>query len=268
MTDRPSFPTSRLGLAALLLVLLGACTTVVTDDIVLTRQSRGSEDWGRFFPDLYPGIAACLAAHPMQPAKVLGAVPQNRGMLLVHTADADGDRPQTCSIDTTASRKPVLTTPAGNESIRGPMFTPAAMPEPFLPCHHNEPVLARDGRLLGWLTYSRTDCLAGKPPQNEWRAFGNEPFWNLRILPGDITFDRLGEQPLRYPFRPGVLGNDRWTWILDAPDGHARDRLEIVISRMPCQDSMADRRYDFRAEAIFRGRSYSGCAVQTDALSR
>lgn len=220
MTDRPSFPTSRLGLAALLLVLLGACTTVVTDDIVLTRQSRGSEDWGRFFPDLYPGIAACLAAHPMQPAKVLGAVPQNRGMLLVHTADADGDRPQTCSIDTTASRKPVLTTPAGNESIRGPMFTPAAMPEPFLPCHHNEPVLARDGRLLGWLTYSRTDCLAGKPPQNEWRAFGNEPFWNLRILPGDITFDRLGEQPCAIRSAPAC-------WATTAGPGYSMRRTAM-----------------------------------------
>src|SRR3546814_17007538 len=77
-------------------------------------------------------------------------------MVLVNVMGHDGSR-KSCSIDVAARQKPQLVpaTPLENQALRGPRYTPASMPEPFLRCGRNEPVLTGRGRLLGWLT--RTD---------------------------------------------------------------------------------------------------------------
>jgi uncharacterized membrane protein len=251
-------------LAAVL--LLAACSTgSPSDGIVLTRQSRESDDWGRHLPMLYDGLSACLAAHPAQPAFATDLVPQNHGLILVHLQGSDGSRYE-CRTGTGGQPAPRLTSIVA-QATHGPAFTPATMPEPHMRCGAPEPVLTRTGRLLGWLTYVDTDC----PPVNAatetgWRAFGNEPYWSLRIAGGDIVFDRLGTMPQRYDARPASLGDNRRTWVLDAPDGNTRDRLEVVITETPCRDSMAGRPLLFAAEVIFRGRSYRGCAEKTVAI--
>lgn len=246
-----------------LAVLAGCATPPGADDIRLTRRSETADDWSHHFPDLYRGLSACLAADPAPPAYALSVVPQNHGMMLVYLADHAGSK-LACSIDTAATQKPKLipATPLEDQALHGPRFTPASMAEPFLVCGNNEPVLTARGRLLGWLTYRQADCTGAAAPRQQWRAFGNEPFWSVSVAPEGIQFDRAGETPLVYAARAAQDSNGRQHWVLDRAGGSARDRLELVITRQACADTMADKTYEYRAEAVFRGHSYSGCAVR------
>lgn len=251
--------------AVLAIALLAGCSGGADrqphDGIVLTRQSRESPDWGRFLPDVYGGLQACIAAHPSQPAYATDLVPQNHGMILVRTRGADHSLYE-CSTGSAGSPAPQLTA-ATPQRVRGPAFTPDTMPEPHMRCGTLQPVLSGTGRLLGWLTYFSADC----PPPNVaaesgWRAFGNEPFWSLRISGNDAVFDRLGELPQTYAGRPPVSEGNRQTWSLDN-DG---SRLDISIAEGACGDTMSSRNYPYTAELRFQGRTYRGCAEKTAAI--
>lgn len=244
------------------LALLAGCAGQNTSDsIVLTRQSRESQDWGRFLPDMYTGLTACLAAHPAQPAYATDTVLQNHGMILVRLRGADRSLYE-CSTGTGGNPAPKLTA-ATPQRVRGPAFTPASMPEPYMRCGSTQPVLSGTGRLLGWLTYFTPDC----PPPNVaaetgWRAFGNEPFWSLRISGDDVIFDRLGELPQAYTTRPPTTTGNRLDWSLDGDGG----RLEVAIIEQGCGDTMASRNYPYTAEVRVQGRLYRGCAEKTVAI--
>lgn len=256
-------------LAAALAAILAGCAAQVPppDDIRLTRRSETADDWSRHLPDLYRGLSACLAADPAQPAYALSVVPQNHGMMLVYVMGHDGSR-KACSVDVAAQQKPQLVpaTPLDDQALRGPRYTPAAMPEPFLRCGRNEPVLTGRGRLLGWLTYLQQDCSEASLPRQQWRAFGDLPYWAITVARDGILFDRAGELPIRYPARAGNPAGETLTWSLDAQGGDTqgggRNRLELTITHAPCRDPVAAQSYDYRAEAVFRGQTYKGCAVR------
>ncbi|MFN4278133.1 MAG: COG3650 family protein [Ferrovibrio sp.] len=245
---------------AALLTLTACADRVAPDEITLPARAQQSEDWSRFLPALYPGLMACLNAHPAQPARADDVVPQNHGMILVRVTGADGASTD-CQAGSGGTPAPRLE-PAETRPLKGPAFTPATMAEPFAPCFLPEPVLTRDGRLLGWLSYRRPDCERGQTPvlQDNWRVFGNEPFWTVRIASDGIVLDRLGDLPRRYPAAPPESGERRRSWVVDPPDGNARDRLEVIITDRPCSDSMADRQYYHSAEVMFGGQTLHGCA--------
>lgn len=248
------------------LLLLAACSgNSAPGDIVLTKQSRESQDWGRHLPEMYGGVMACLAAHPSQPAHATDATPQNHGMILLRMRGADGSL-QECSTGSGGNPAPKLSATT-MQRVRGPAFTPASMAEPFMRCGTPQPVLSDIGRLLGWLTYYAPDC---PPPslaaESGWRAFGNEPYWSLRITGEDVVFDRLGQVPQRYPVKPPSTSGNRMSWTLDSYEDNARDRLDVAIIETACGDTMAVRQYPYRAEVTFQGRSYRGCAEKTAAI--
>lgn len=248
------------------LLLLAACASdPATSDFVLTKQSRDADDWGRHLPVLFGGLNACIAAHPSQPAYATDVTPQTHGMILVRLRGADGSL-MDCSTGSGGSPAPSLTATAP-QRVRGPAYTPASMAEPFARCGTPQPVLTGTGRLLGWLTYYTADC----PPPSAaadtgWRAFGNEPYWSLRITGEDVVFDRLGEVPQRYPVKPAEASGNRMVWTLDSYENAARDRLGITITETACGDTMATRQYPYSAEVSFQGRSYRGCAEKTAAI--
>lgn len=243
------------------ILALAGCSGTSADTIVLTRQSQESADWGRFLPDLYGGLTACLAAHPTQPAYATDVVPQNHGMILVRLRGADNSL-QACSTGTAGTPAPKLTA-ATPQRVRGPAFTPASMPEPYMRCGTPQPVLTGTGQLLGWLTYFTSDCPSPQAAAEPgWRAFGNEPFWSLRIGGQDVVFDRLGELPRRYDrAQPATEGN-RMLWTLEGQG----ERLEVTISETACGDTMASRNYPYTAEVRTQGRVYRGCAEKTAAI--
>ena len=252
-----------LALVPLLALLAGCATTPPPDDIRLTRRTETAGDWSRHLPLLYRGLDACLAADPAPPAYALSVVPQNHGMMLVYLAGHDGSQ-TACSIDTAATQKPKLVpaTPLENQALRGPRFTPASLPEPFLVCGSNEPVLTSRGRLLGWLTYLQPVCSEASLPRQQWRAFGDQPYWAVTVARDGILFDRVGADPLHYPAHAGNAAGDQLSWSLPAPGGDARNQLTLVITRAPCRDPVAAKDYDYRAEATFRGQSFKGCAIR------
>jgi uncharacterized membrane protein len=250
-------------LALVTLALLAGCAGGGTpNDIVLTRQSRESPDWGRFLPDVYPGLQACLAAHPAQPAYATDVTLQNHGMILVRLRGADRSLVE-CSTGTGGNPAPAVT-PTERRRVQGPAFTPASMPEPYMRCGTPQPVLSATGRLLGWLTYFTPDC---PPPdvaaESGWRAFGNEPFWSLRITGSEAVFDRLGELPQGYNTRRPKSEGNRLLWSLDSGGD---TRLDVSITEAACGDTMASRNYPYTAELRFQGRVYRGCAEKTAAI--
>lgn len=246
------------------LATLAACSGAnrhPQDGLVLTRQSQESPDWGRHLPEIWNGLQACLAAHPVQPAYATHVVLQNHGMILVRLRGADRSLYE-CSTGTTGSPVPKITA-TERQRVAGPAFTPASMPEPYMRCGTPEPVLSGTGRLLGWLTYFTPDC----PPrsvaaESGWRAFGNEPFWSLRISGNDVVFDRLGELPQSYTARRPTAEGNRQTWSLDN-DG---SQLQISITEAACGDTMSNRNYPYTADLRFQGRLYRGCAEKTAAI--
>lgn len=246
------------------LAILAACTggnRHPQDGIVLTKQSKESPDWGRYLPDILGGLQACLAAHPAQPAYATHVVLQNHGMMLVRLRGADRSLYE-CSTGTTGSPAPQIAA-TERQRVQGPAFTPASMPEPYMRCGTPQPVLSGSGRLLGWLTYFTPDC---PPPsaaaESGWRAFGNEPFWSLRIGGNDAVFDRLGELPQTYSTRRPTVDGNRQTWSLDS----GGSQLQVSIVEQTCGDTMADRNYPYTAELRYLGRVYRGCAEKTAAI--
>jgi uncharacterized membrane protein len=250
-------------LAFVTLVLLAGCAGSGTpNEIVLTRQSRESQDWGRFLPEVYRGLQTCLAAHPVQPAYATDVTLQNHGMILVRLRGADRSLYE-CSTGTGGSPAPQIA-PTERRRVRGPAFTPASMPEPYMRCGTPEPVLSGTGRLLGWLTYFTPDCPSPQQAaESGWRAFGNEPFWSLRITGNEVVFHRLGELPQSYSARRPRTEGNRHLWSLDSGSGAA---LEVAITGSACGDTMASRNYPYTAELRFQGRIYRGCAEKTAAI--
>lgn len=231
------------------------------DGIVLTGPSKASPDWGRHLPEIWGGLQACLAAHPVQPAYATHVVQQNHGMIQVRLRGADHSLYE-CSTGTGGSPAPQIAVTTA-QRVSGPAFTPASMPEPYMRCGTPQPVLSGTGRLLGWLTYFTPDC---PPPsaaaESGWRAFGNEPFWSLRISGSEVMFDRLGELPQTYSARRPASEGNRQTWSLD----NEGSQLQISITEGACGDTMSNRNYPYTAELRFQGRTYRGCAEKTAAI--
>src|SRR3546814_18055825 len=82
--------------------------------------------------------------------------------------------------------------------------------------------------LLGWLTYLQQDCSEASLPRQQWRAFGDQPYWAVTVARDGILFDRVGEVPLHYAARAGEPAGETLTWSLAAKgvDTRGGDRSE------------------------------------------
>jgi len=247
-----------------LLLLLAACTSdPATDAFVLTKQSKESQDWGRYLPEMYGGVMACLAANPSQPAYVTDVTQPSQGAILVRQRGADGTINECRSSNTGGT--PTVTASAP-KAVRGPAFTPGTMAEPFTNCGSPQPVLTGVGHLVGWLTYFPVTC---EPESalalSSWRAFGSD--WNLRIVGTDIVFTRTGQVPQRYAAKSADSTDKRTSWILEPTNEEGvRTPLEIVITAEACRDTTAAKPYSYRADLTFRGQRLSGCAERSMAI--
>lgn len=95
----------------------------------------------------------------------------------------------------------------------------------------------------------------------EWVALGNEPFWNVSIMPDSIVW-RTPEHLQGIHFPPAARersGNViRWqTARTGAPDS-----LDLSIERMTCSDGMSDRVYPYKATLRLDAQTFTGCAEQ------
>lgn len=97
-----------------------------------------------------------------------------------------------------------------------------------------------------------------------FRAFGNEPFWNVTIpLTDSIAYDRMGEARIWFPFEASDYVEDDSVFVLGPiHDATGLHEIEIRISVQGCQDTMADVVHPMRSLITIDGEELSGCARQ------
>jgi uncharacterized membrane protein len=90
----------------------------------------------------------------------------------------------------------------------------------------------------------------------EFRASGNEPFWNVVISKDAVVFSELGKPRLAFPYVEPRVSAGRW-WYSSKNDGRS---IEIIIDEIRCIDSMSGEHFSFAAKVVLDGRTYTGCA--------
>lgn len=94
------------------------------------------------------------------------------------------------------------------------------------------------------------------------RAFGNEPFWNVTIPVGDsIVYGRMGEVDISFPYEASdFVEGDSALIVGPLRDSSDEHELEVRITAVDCQDTMADVVHPMRARVVIDGEELSGCA--------
>ncbi len=95
----------------------------------------------------------------------------------------------------------------------------------------------------------------------EFRASGNEPFWNVTVSKNEIIFSELGMPKIIFPHVPPKLSRNHFVYssraLEPAPYG-----IEITMDEKRCIDSMSGEHFSFAAQVSLDGRKYTGCARQ------
>ena len=99
-----------------------------------------------------------------------------------------------------------------------------------------------------------------------YRAFGNEPFWNLSVSVDGALLSVLGEDPsLRFTtLEADSLGGGVHTIRARAATADG-DRLLVRLEAGRCVDSMSGARFSLRARVEVGTRVLRGCALHGDA---
>lgn len=96
---------------------------------------------------------------------------------------------------------------------------------------------------------------AGQPALVAWRAFGTEPFWQVRVDGDDLYFS-TPEDPdgrLMHGRRtPSLVG-----LVYVGRDGEKDFTLDIGPGE--CSDGMSDNRYEYKSTFVYGGTTYKGC---------
>ena len=89
----------------------------------------------------------------------------------------------------------------------------------------------------------------------DFRASGNEPFWNVIISKDAVVFSELGNPPLAFPYAPPRISADKSIYSSETAEGS----LLVTIDEGRCIDSMSGEHLSFAAKVVLNGRAYSGC---------
>ncbi len=118
-----------------------------------SSRMEESGDWSAHLPSVYPGLVACMAAHPSQPAYVGDVALQDGGTIEVHTVGSDGTVYK-CTVAETGGA-PSANEPDEGALMKGPYFYPASHVGPVSACTANdsETVFSTHKDLIGWLAW-------------------------------------------------------------------------------------------------------------------
>ena len=118
-----------------------------------SSRMEESGDWSAHLPSVYPGLVACMAAHPSQPAYVGDVALQDGGMIEVHTVGSDGTVYK-CTVAESGGA-PSANEPDDGALMKGPYFYPASHVGPVSACTANdsETVFTTRKELIGWLAW-------------------------------------------------------------------------------------------------------------------
>ena len=100
------------------------------------------------------------------------------------------------------------------------------------------------------------------PVHSEYRASGNEPFWDIVITDDSLQFALLGQDTLRAERPEAELRDGGWHF-----DATNRDRpFAIRIVEQRCNDTMSGRPFPHLVEVYAEGTTYAGCGGDTAVL--
>jgi hypothetical protein len=118
-----------------------------------SHRMEDSGDWSAHLPSVYPGLLACLEAHPSKPAYVGDVALQDDGTILVHTVGADGSIYQ-CRVAASGG-SPSANEPDDGAVLKGPYFYPESHIGPISACTatDSEAVFTTGKDLVGWLSW-------------------------------------------------------------------------------------------------------------------
>jgi len=94
-------------------------------------------------------------------------------------------------------------------------------------------------------------------PMNAWRAFGNEPFWSVRLEGDTLVFSTPEDQAgktLRGRRVPSLVG------VVYMGADEAGREFNLDIQPGQCSDGMSDNTYQHVSTFIYGGTTYRGCA--------
>lgn len=93
----------------------------------------------------------------------------------------------------------------------------------------------------------------------EFRAYGNEPFWNTDISEQGIIFSALGQPQLIFPYAPAKASGAQRLYS-SRTQGSPQHWIQVFIDEKRCIDSMSGEYSGYAAKVSLDGRSYEGCA--------
>lgn len=113
----------------------------------------------------------------------------------------------------------------------------------------------------------KTSPTVSKAGTNDWpglRCSGTEPFWSVNIQSEGITWEAMGEMPLKYPAVDVYEKADKsLTWATKS----GNSTLTIVLIPGACSDGMSEIEYPFQARVTLDGKEYQGCAQPNAATN-
>lgn len=99
-------------------------------------------------------------------------------------------------------------------------------------------------------------------PGVDFRAWGNEPFWNIEMGPRTIVF-RQPDEPSMLIFPPAVPDLQKNSMVFTSTSMRdAKLKIRITLEPQPCRDSMSGAYSTWTATVELLGKTYRGCAVQ------
>lgn len=88
------------------------------------------------------------------------------------------------------------------------------------------------------------------------RAYGASPLWRLDLSPETLLFQRAASPPVTWPSQPFSLRAGTRELAARGEGGDIR----VIIVPGRCVDQLAGAVFSLRAEVLFEGRTYEGCA--------
>jgi uncharacterized membrane protein len=99
----------------------------------------------------------------------------------------------------------------------------------------------------------------------EFKARGNEPFWNVTVGEDGITFFDISRLQIKFRYTAPARAPGRWIYYTTAAE-KGKHWLLIVIDEKPCTDSATGEYSSFSADVLIDGQRYTGCATSGAAL--
>ncbi|MDC0335549.1 hypothetical protein OAN24_01445 [Pseudodesulfovibrio sp.] len=98
-----------------------------------------------------------------------------------------------------------------------------------------------------------------------FKAQGNEPGWTAIISNNGISFSSSNhEKPLSFPLDSPQASGNTFIYITKTDE----NSLRLTFSPTRCADTMADELFGWKADVVFDGKTYKGCAKRGDQSSK